>query len=272
MVRCRYWRSACRRWPAARRADADPLDPGGRALLVDDEELWHEPEPARVAAAAANLGLEYSRLRAEIQARVEQVRASRARIVEPGETARLRLERDLHDGAQQRLVTSSLALGIACGQARAAIRSSSRCSSQPAVAGRPWPSCGNWRAACTRRGRPRPGCRSRRGAGRAVTCGDGSHRGSRRAILGPDRGRRLLRGVRGTRQRSQARASSGRPGHDPAAGRPAGRGQRRGPAVRAGGGVRARRSADRVASVGGALQIDSPPGCGTRPRAQIPCP
>ncbi len=94
-----------------------PLGPGAEAVLVHDDELRHEPELVRVAAAAANLALEHSRLQAEIQAQLEQVRASRARIVEAGDTARRRLERDLHDGAQQRLVTLSLALGMARSQA-----------------------------------------------------------------------------------------------------------------------------------------------------------
>ena len=48
-----------------------------------------------------------------MEAQLEQVRASRARIVQAGDTERRRLERDLHDGAQQRLVTLSLALGLA---------------------------------------------------------------------------------------------------------------------------------------------------------------
>ncbi len=51
-----------------------------------------------------------------MQAQLEQVRASRARIVEAGDAARRRIERDLHDGAQQRLVTLSLALGMARSQ------------------------------------------------------------------------------------------------------------------------------------------------------------
>jgi signal transduction histidine kinase len=93
------------------------LGPGAEAVLVHDDELRHEPEPVRVAAAAANLALEHSRLQAEIQAQLEQVRASRARIVEAGDTARRRLDRDLHDGAKQRLVTLSLALGMAGSQA-----------------------------------------------------------------------------------------------------------------------------------------------------------
>ena len=57
------------------------------------------------------MALEHARLQAEVQAQLEQVRASRARIVEAGDAERRRLERDLHDGAQQRLVTLSLAAG-----------------------------------------------------------------------------------------------------------------------------------------------------------------
>jgi signal transduction histidine kinase len=90
-----------------------PLDPGGDCVLIGDEDLRHEPELMRVTAAAATMALQHSRLRAEIELQLEQVRSSRARIVEAGDAARSRLERDLHDGAQQRLVTLSLALGMA---------------------------------------------------------------------------------------------------------------------------------------------------------------
>ncbi len=90
-----------------------PLDTAGNAVLIHDEELRHEPELIRVTAAVASLALEHSRLQAEIEAQLEQVRASRARIVAAGDAARRRLERDLHDGAQQRLVTLALALGMA---------------------------------------------------------------------------------------------------------------------------------------------------------------
>jgi signal transduction histidine kinase len=89
------------------------LDPAGDAVLVHDEELRHEPELVRVTAAVASLALEHSRLQAEIASQLEQVRASRTRLVEAGDEARRRLERDLHDGAQQRLVTLSLALAMA---------------------------------------------------------------------------------------------------------------------------------------------------------------
>ncbi len=56
---------------------------------------------------------EYERLNAELRARFEDVRASRARIVESEGEARRRLERDLHDGAQQRLIALALDLRLA---------------------------------------------------------------------------------------------------------------------------------------------------------------
>jgi len=60
--------------------------------------------------------IENERLHAEVRAQLEEVRASRARIVEFGDAERRRVERNLHDGAQQRLVNLSLALGIARSQ------------------------------------------------------------------------------------------------------------------------------------------------------------
>jgi signal transduction histidine kinase len=75
--------------------------------LVDDREL------VRSVAAAAGLAVQNERLQAQLRARVEQLRASRARIVEAGTLERRRLERNLHDGAQQRLVALSLTLRLA---------------------------------------------------------------------------------------------------------------------------------------------------------------
>lgn len=69
--------------------------------------------PTWMQCAAAGLALENERLHAEVLARLEEVRASRARIVEAGDAARKRVERNLHDGAQQRLVSLSLAIGMA---------------------------------------------------------------------------------------------------------------------------------------------------------------
>ena len=61
---------------------------------------------------------EVHRLNDELHARLEDLAASRARIVTAGDVERRRLERNLHDGAQQRLVALSLALRIALSQAR----------------------------------------------------------------------------------------------------------------------------------------------------------
>ena len=52
------------------------------------------------------------RLDAELQARLDELRESRARIVEAGYAERRRVERDLHDGAQQRLVALALELQL----------------------------------------------------------------------------------------------------------------------------------------------------------------
>jgi signal transduction histidine kinase len=60
--------------------------------------------------------LEYQRINAELRARFEDVRASRARLLEDEDAARRRLERDLHDGAQQRLVALALELRLARGR------------------------------------------------------------------------------------------------------------------------------------------------------------
>jgi signal transduction histidine kinase len=83
------------------------------ALLAHRPGLLADPALAEQVAAAARLALENERLQAEAQAQLESLRASRRRIVQAGDAERRRLERDLHDGAQQRLVTLSLALRLA---------------------------------------------------------------------------------------------------------------------------------------------------------------
>jgi signal transduction histidine kinase len=82
------------------------------AAIVHDAELDARPELVRAAAAGSVLALANERLKAELRARVEEVRASRTRIVEASMEARRRLERDLHDGAQQQLVALSLDLQL----------------------------------------------------------------------------------------------------------------------------------------------------------------
>ena len=58
----------------------------------------------------ARLALENERLAAQVRAQLEEVRASRSRIVEAADAERRRIERDLHDGAQQRLVALAMRL------------------------------------------------------------------------------------------------------------------------------------------------------------------
>ena len=78
-----------------------------------DPSLADEPQLVRAAGAAAALALENQRLSAELRARIEELRAtSRARLVEAGDAERRRLERDLHDGAQSRLVALAMKLRL----------------------------------------------------------------------------------------------------------------------------------------------------------------
>jgi signal transduction histidine kinase len=93
------------------RHDGDPV-----AAMLHDAALNDEPALVRAVAATARMTIENERLQAEVRAQLEEVRASRARIVEFGDAERRRVERNLHDGAQQRLVSLSLALGIARSQ------------------------------------------------------------------------------------------------------------------------------------------------------------
>jgi signal transduction histidine kinase len=82
------------------------------AAIIHDAELDTTPELVNAAAAAAALALDNERLKADLRARVEDLRISRARIVEAADAARRRLERDLHDGAQQQLVSLALDLRV----------------------------------------------------------------------------------------------------------------------------------------------------------------
>jgi signal transduction histidine kinase len=86
------------------------------AALVHDAALNEESPLVQAVAATAGMTIENERLQAEVRAQLDEVRASRARIVEFGDAERRRVERNLHDGAQQRLVNLSLALGIARSQ------------------------------------------------------------------------------------------------------------------------------------------------------------
>jgi signal transduction histidine kinase len=89
-----------------------PLLRDGRpvAAVVHDTGLLRDPGLIEEVVSGARLAIEHERFRLEVGAQLDDLRASRVRIVEAGDAERRRLERDLHDGAQQRLVGLSLAL------------------------------------------------------------------------------------------------------------------------------------------------------------------
>lgn len=80
--------------------------------IVHDPALQDDPGLVSAAVAAVRLAIENERLQAEVRTQLEAVRASRARLVEAGDTERRRIERDLHDGAQQRLVSLQISLQL----------------------------------------------------------------------------------------------------------------------------------------------------------------
>jgi signal transduction histidine kinase len=107
-------------------AAGDPIEPElerGRSVVVADAagpvlrlQLAQGDDPADVLAAltpAAMLALRNARLAAVSRARLAEVRASQRRIVATSDAERERIERDLHDGAQQRLVSAAFHLSLA---------------------------------------------------------------------------------------------------------------------------------------------------------------
>jgi signal transduction histidine kinase len=88
------------------RRTVTPLFSGGQAVasVVHRRGLLDNPVLADEVVAAAGLALEYERLHAELLAQERKLRASRARVVAAGDSERRRLERNLHDGSQQRLL------------------------------------------------------------------------------------------------------------------------------------------------------------------------
>jgi signal transduction histidine kinase len=82
------------------------------AAIVHDAELDATPELVHAAASAALLALDNERLKADLRARLEELRDSRRRIVDAADDARRQIERNLHDGAQQQLVSLALDLRL----------------------------------------------------------------------------------------------------------------------------------------------------------------
>ena len=80
--------------------------------LVHDVQLNHDPELLQAAGAVAVLAAENAALDAAWNDAVDELRGSRARIVRAGDDERRKLERNLHDGVQQRLVAVRIKLGL----------------------------------------------------------------------------------------------------------------------------------------------------------------
>lgn len=94
------------------------VERNGRELgaLLYDPLLDDDPELVHAVSAAAALALDDERVQAEAAAAVAELRASRERVIAAGDTERRRLERNLHDGAQQRLVAVRMQLGLLQGR------------------------------------------------------------------------------------------------------------------------------------------------------------
>ena len=99
-----------------------PLERNGQpiALVIHDRSLTATHDLQHEIGAASRLAVDNERLRAQALAQLADLRASRARIVETADNTRQQLERNLHDGAQQRLLALSYELQLAEIDARAA--------------------------------------------------------------------------------------------------------------------------------------------------------
>jgi signal transduction histidine kinase len=125
-LRVAYWEPSGNRFVDAAGAPVELPDDGtGQAVtmlerngvreaaIIHDAILLEDPGLIASVAGAMRLAVENDRLTSEVEAQLQEVRASRARIVEAGDLERRRVERDLHDGAQQRLISLSLELRVA---------------------------------------------------------------------------------------------------------------------------------------------------------------
>jgi signal transduction histidine kinase len=120
-----YWMPASQEYLDVRGKQVDVVPTATRAVtilerrgekvaaLVHDAALREDPTLLDAVSSAAGLALDNERLLAELRAQLAETRDSRARIVDAADTERRRLERNLHDGAQQRLVTLALHLRMA---------------------------------------------------------------------------------------------------------------------------------------------------------------
>jgi signal transduction histidine kinase len=122
-LRLGFWRAGSGEWVDAEGAGlvapgagqvATEVDRDGRAVIqvVHDEQLSEDPELLQAAGAVALMALENAELEGAWQQSLHEVADSRARLARAAERERQKLERDLHDGAQQRLVTIQVKLRL----------------------------------------------------------------------------------------------------------------------------------------------------------------
>ena len=218
-----------------------PTSPRGRtpvrrgelqlATLVHDPALLEPTSLLDPVILRAGLAIEIARLRVEVRRQLSEVEQSRTRIVTATYEERRRLERDLHDGAQQRLVSLGLDLRHVQHELGEATGGDAKATLDSVVAGPGRGDRGVARAGarCPARGARRRLGRRPRGARRQ---GADQHRGGgdRGAVQPRDRGRRLLRRQRGPDQRRQARGQlAGRAARRPRQRQPRAVGLRRRP-------------------------------------------
>ena len=120
-----YWRARTGAYVTADGQPARlPADGEGRAFveiaregervaaMIFDATLAEEPELISAVSSAGALALDNERLQAELRARITELEESRARVLDAELSERRRIERDLHDGAQQRFVSLSMTLAL----------------------------------------------------------------------------------------------------------------------------------------------------------------
>ena len=154
-----YWLPGSERYVDAGGHTVDLPAPGGRRAVTEIERdgwpvaaIVHDPglledRGGAHGGAAATLELENERLAAELRARYDDVRAASARLVAAGDAARRRIERDLHDGAQQRFVSLSVTLNLARRQTEPGTRTAALLDDAMAELTAGLPSCASWHAA-----------------------------------------------------------------------------------------------------------------------------
>ena len=254
-----------------RRADQARRPAVGRRHGLDG---GREAVPAGVEQRVADFSELVALALANAEAR-EELAASRARIVAAGDDERRRLERNLHDGAQQRLVALALTLRMIGRKLAGGDPRRRRCSDAPKRSSpRRSRSCGSSPAASIRRSSRTAGsCRPSR-CWRAAPASPSSCPSRSTSGCPPGRGGRVLHRRRGTHERLQARPT--RPAYGWASVVPTAACSSRWPTTAsvAPTGARARACAacgDRVEALGGKLELRSPAGSGTTLSAHIPC-